>query len=78
MKQNKEKFEISDWSKKWDKSARYWPYKEHSQNSWNFLFLQQRNLKIKTISNGMYTENRNCFQNLEDKKFNHWRKNQNI
>ena len=51
--------------------------KKHSENSRSSLFLQQKTLKWKEIQKS-YTENRDCFQNLEDEKFNLWKENHNL
>ena len=50
------------------------------KTQWNlseFIILTTKNLNMKRISK-TYTENRDCFENLEDKKFNAWRENHNL
>ena len=51
--------------------------KKQSENSMSSLFLQQKIWKWKQFKTS-YTENRDWFENLEDKKFNPWRENQNL
>ena len=50
------------------------------KTQWNlseFIILTTKNLNMKRISK-TYTENRDCFENLEDKKFNASRENHNL
>ena len=51
--------------------------KKHSEHSQSSLFLQLKIWKWKEFQKS-YTENRDCFENQEDEKFNPWRENHNL